>query len=65
VSVRSADAQAVQNAILRDVATAYLELVGAEARLDVLRRAEADVSEIVRSTAAFAKAGQGAHGKRT
>ncbi len=60
VAAREANAQAVQNAILLDVATAYLALVGAEARLDVLRQAESDVAEIVRVTGAFAEAGEGA-----
>jgi outer membrane protein TolC len=60
VAVRRSDAQAVQNRILLEVAVAYLELIGAEARLDVLRRAEADVDEIARVTAEFARTGQGA-----
>lgn len=60
VAGRRSDAQAVQNAVLLDVSTAYLELVGAEARLSILRQAESDVAEIVRVTAAFAKAGEGA-----
>lgn len=60
VAARQSDAQAVQNAILLAVATAYLELVGAEARLEILRRAESEVMEIVRITVAFARSGQGA-----
>lgn len=59
VDGRRSEAGAVQNAVLRDVAVTYLELVGAEARLDVLRRGEADVGEVVRLTTAFAKTGQG------
>lgn len=60
VAARQSDAQAVRNEVLLNVATAYLELVGAEARLKLLRRAESDVTEIVRITGAFAKTGQGA-----
>jgi outer membrane protein TolC len=59
VQVRQGEAQAVQNAVLLDVATAYLDLVGAEARLDILRRGETDLTELVRLTVAQAKAGQG------
>jgi outer membrane protein TolC len=59
VSARGSDAQAVQNAVLLNVATAYLTLVGAEARQDILKQAEADVNEIVRITTAFAGAGEG------
>jgi outer membrane protein TolC len=60
VTARSSNAQAVQNQILLEVAIAYLELIGAEARIDILRKAEAEAAEIARVTAAFAKAGQGA-----
>ena len=56
---RQSEAQAVRNAVLLKVATAYLELVGAEGRLELLRRAESEVTEIVRITAEFAKTGQG------
>ena len=59
VTSRAAEAQAVRNSILLDVTTAYLELVGAESRHDILRRGETDLSEIVRLTAAYAKTGQG------
>jgi outer membrane protein TolC len=59
VAGRQADAVAVRNAVLLDVATAYLELAGAEARLEVARRAEAEAAEVVRTTAAFAAAGEG------
>jgi outer membrane protein TolC len=59
-AARRADADAVDNAVLLQVATAYLELAGAEERLAILRRGQADVAEIVRVTADFAKAGQGA-----
>jgi outer membrane protein TolC len=59
VAVRRAESQATRNDILLDVATAYLELVGAEGRLEILRRGEADLGEVVRLTAVYAKAGQG------
>ena len=59
VSVRRADAHAVQNDILLDVATAYLELIGAEERVRLLKQSESDLGEVVRLTAAYAKAGQG------
>lgn len=59
VSASRSDAQAVQNAILRDVAVVYLQLVGAEARLDVLRRGETDLAEVVRLTRVYAEKGQG------
>jgi outer membrane protein TolC len=59
VSARGSEAQAVQNEVLLNVATTYLALVGAEARQGILRRAETDVNEIVRITAAFAKTGEG------
>jgi outer membrane protein TolC len=59
VAASRSDALAVQNLILRDVATAYLRLVGAEALVDVLRRGEADVAEVVRLTGVYADKGQG------
>lgn len=59
VTVRAAEAQAVRNSTLLDVATAYLQLVGAESRLDIIRRGETDLAEIVRLTAVYAKTGQG------
>ena len=59
LTARTSDAHAVRNAVLLDVATAYLELAGAEARRDVLRRGETDVAEVLRLTEAYAEAGQG------
>jgi outer membrane protein TolC len=59
VTARRSDAQAVQNQVLLAVAVAYLDLIGAEARLDILRRAETEVAEIARVTADFARTGQG------
>ena len=59
VTVRRSDAHAIQNAILLDVAAEYLQLVGAEARLTVLLKGEADLAEVVRLTVAHANAGRG------
>jgi outer membrane protein TolC len=59
VAARAADADAVRNDVLLQVAAAYLELVGAEARLGVLRRGEADAAEVARLTRVFAEKGQG------
>ncbi|AMV25352.1 Outer membrane efflux protein [Gemmata sp. SH-PL17] len=58
VAVRRSESQAIQNAILLDVAAGYLELVGAESRVDILRRGETDLGELTRLTAVHAKAGQ-------
>ncbi len=57
VTARRSESQAVQNAILLDVAAGYLELVGAESRVDVLRRGEAELAEVFRLTTVYAKAG--------
>lgn len=59
VTARRAESQAVQNAILLDVALAYLRLVEAEARRDVLRGGVTEAAEVVRLTAVHAEAGQG------
>jgi outer membrane protein TolC len=59
VVARRSNSNAIQNAIMGDVVTAYLRLVGSEARLDVLRRGDVEGSEVVRLTTEFAKAGQG------
>jgi outer membrane protein TolC len=56
---RQADAHAVENDILLRVATAYLEMIGAEERVRLLKQGEADLGEVVRLTAVYAKAGQG------
>ena len=57
-AVRS-DSRAVNNAVLLEVATAYLELAGAGGRLDVLRRGEIELAEVVRLTQVYAEKGQG------
>jgi outer membrane protein TolC len=59
VAGRRLDALAVRNDVLLDVASAYLDLVGAEARLLALRESEADYRAVARQTAAFARTGQG------
>lgn len=59
VAVRASESQAVQNEILLDVATRYLELVGAEGRVEVLRQSELELAEVYRLTAQYAQAGQG------
>jgi outer membrane protein TolC len=60
VSADRAKARAVQNTILLNVSTVYLRLVAAEARVEILRQAQADINEIVRITTAFANSGEGA-----
>lgn len=59
VTTRRAESQAVQNAMLLEVTLAYLRLIEAEARRDVLQSGVAEAAEVVRLTAAHAKAGQG------
>jgi len=59
VAARRSDSVATQNAVMGDVVTAYLRLVGSQARLDVLRLGDVEGAEVVRLTAEFAKAGQG------
>jgi outer membrane protein TolC len=53
------DVRTTSNSILLDVTNYYIDLLGAEARFEVLRRSELDMSEVVRATLAFAQAGQG------
>ena len=62
VAASRSEAGAVQNDILRDVATAYLDLVGAEATLAVLREGEAELAEVVRLAGVYAEKGQGRAG---
>jgi outer membrane protein TolC len=62
VVAQRSNSVAVQNAIMGDVVTAYLRLVGSAARLDVLRRADVEGAEVVRLTAEFDKAGEGLPG---
>jgi outer membrane protein TolC len=59
LAARRSDSLATQNTVMGDVVTAYLQLVGNEAHLDVLRRADVEGAEVVRLTREFAGAGQG------
>jgi outer membrane protein TolC len=59
VSVRSGLSDATANQVLLEVARRFLELVSAEADLEALRKSEADLEELARLTASFARAGQG------
>lgn len=59
VAERRYEAVATQNDILLNVAQAYLELAGAELRLQLLRTSEKELSEVVRLTISFARSGQG------
>ena len=61
VSARRSDASC-QNHTLLEVSVAYLDLVEAEARLEILRQGEQDVDELVRVTKSFADRGQGRQG---
>jgi outer membrane protein TolC len=62
VAERSSTSVAVQNAMLLDVATQYLQLVAAEASLESYRSSQAEMAEVERITAAFARTGQGRDG---
>lgn len=63
VTVRRFDAQAVQNAILLDVVTAYIGLAGAEAQLQVLRDGQTLLAEVARIAEIYAQKGQGRQGE--
>ncbi len=52
------DAMATANSTLLEVASLYLELLGAQSRLEALRLAEAQTAEVARITAGFAEAGE-------
>jgi outer membrane protein TolC len=62
VAERSSNAIAVENALLFDIASQYLKLVAAEASLESYRSSQAEMSEIERTTSAFARTGQGRDG---
>ncbi len=62
VAVRVSEQLAVQNQVLLDVATRYLELVEAVSRTESLRQSEVELAEVFRLTAAYARAGQGRSG---
>jgi outer membrane protein TolC len=57
LTARQFDAVAVRNAILLDVATSYLALVGAEEQLRAVRESEREFNEVARLTADFAEQG--------
>ncbi len=59
VAASQFDVRATSNSILLAVTKHYMDLLGTESRFEVLRRSELDMSEVVRSTLAFAQAGQG------
>ena len=59
VESRRAIAFATENDVLLNVARRYLDLLGAEVRLEALRKSEADLAEVARLTAAYANRGQG------
>ncbi|MCZ2343265.1 MAG: TolC family protein [Bacteroidales bacterium] len=59
VAVRSYGSWAIQNQILLNVAVAYLNLIAAEAQLEIYRQSESEVAEIAKITADFAATGQG------
>jgi outer membrane protein TolC len=62
VAAASANASATENSVLLAVATAYLRLASAEARLEAWNISRVQLYEIVNSTRAFAKVGQGREG---
>ncbi len=57
--VRQFDASATFNSVLLSISTRYLDLMAAEARLDVWHRSQRDAGEFVRVTRNFAEVGQG------
>jgi outer membrane protein TolC len=59
VAQRSFEAVATRNDILLDVAVGYLQLLGAEGRLAVVRQTERDFDEAARLTRAYAEVRQG------
>jgi outer membrane protein TolC len=59
VAQRSFEAVATRNDVLLDVAVGYLQLLGAEGRLAVVRQTERDFDEITRLTRAYTEVRQG------
>lgn len=62
VAAKNAQAAAVANSVLLEVASRYLDLVAAEAELAAVRESEVEMNRIVQITANFAKTGQGRQG---
>jgi outer membrane protein TolC len=58
VQVRRFDARATTNNVLLNVSTQYMELMGAEAQLEVLRVSQRNAVEITELTDQFARVGQ-------
>lgn len=58
VSISRADARATANTVLLSVATGYIELMGAEARLSAYRRTECEIAKVVDAVNAFVEVGQ-------
>lgn len=59
VTGRRFDALATQNTVLLDVTTRYFALVEAEARVQAVRRSEAEFQQVADITTEFARKGQG------
>lgn len=59
VASRNAASRAIENSNLLDITRRYLDLVGAEGELYAVRQSEEGLMQIVRSTSAFARTGQG------
>jgi outer membrane protein TolC len=62
VAVRSSNSVAVENTMLLEVATRYIDLAAAEARLEAIRASQAEVAFVEQTAGAFAKTGQGREG---
>jgi outer membrane protein TolC len=58
VALARFDARAASNTVLLEVALGYLDLLGAQARLEAYRQAEAEINSVVQSVNAFVKVGQ-------
>jgi len=59
VNSRSADSRGIENQVLLEVATLYLNLVKAEADLASIRQSEESLGQVLKATATFAEKGQG------
>jgi outer membrane protein TolC len=59
VSNREYNALATRNSVLLQAVTRYLDLIGAENRLQAIRQSEREVNEVATLNANFARAGQG------
>jgi outer membrane protein TolC len=59
VAAAAFDARAANNDVLLAVAVQFFALQGAEARLAALRQSDAEIGDVVRVTANFARIGQG------